>query len=165
MDNQQATPAELGWLAGILDGEGYVALATRFQRGRTNKNYISCIEISNTEPNLLLKVRDITTKLGVNLHVKEHKPAKTGNRVVFKLECHRFPGVKAILEATLPYLTCKAKRAKLILDFIESRQARKFSNTPYNDGERALVYAVQDLTRSGESSQTTRETLRKPAQR
>ena len=163
MDNQQATPAELGWLAGILDGEGYIALAMRRQRG--HKNYISCIEISNTEPNLLLKVRDITARLGVNLHVKERKPAKNGNRMVFKLECHRFPGVKAILDATLPYLTCKAKRAKLILDFIESRQARKFTNTPYNDGELALVYAVQDLTRSGESSQTTRETLRKPAQR
>jgi hypothetical protein len=170
MDNKQATQAELGWLAGIIDGEGYLTLAMRKQRQRPN--YIACLEIANTEANIILKAKEIAKKLDVNLHVKHHEPPKTGNRKYYKLDCHRFKGVKILLTALLPYLVGKAKRAKLILDFIESRfdgkdeaQPLHNRNHPYNELELNLVYTVQDLVRSGESSEAIRETLRQKPQR
>lgn len=162
MDNQQATQTDLAWLAGIIDGEGYVTLAGRKQR--TRPNYIACLEITNTEALLIQRVQRICGQLGVHLHLKEFAP-RSGCKVAWKLEAHRFTSVGPILVATLPYLTGKARRAIKVLDFIHRRQSYGEQHPPYTPVEYALVVEVQDLVRNGESSQAIRETLRRKPQR
>ena len=67
-DNQQASPQELGWLAGMIDGDGYIGL-----RGCKNHGYDWFrpeIMVVNTDPAIIKKTQRIMRKLGVNPYIR-----------------------------------------------------------------------------------------------
>lgn len=175
MGNQQVTAAELGWLAGIIDGEGYLGLQLYQDKRMDRKcglNIDPCLHISNTDEEIVLKSRDIVRKLGVNPYIRASK-LKNRKKDQYKIQVKHMSKMKKILEATYPYLTGnKKKRAKLILEFIDLRKSATWvwkrpnnksgqggASKPYSEREWQIYDECKSLQRVG-TSETRRRAQR-----
>ena len=183
MDNQQATEAELGWLAGIIDGEGYLGMNVEtehnYREGYQTRQHSIKIEIkvTNCDPEIIVKTSQIMQKLGVNPYIRQ--PAvvlKENHKVHYEASIKRMAPVKRVLEAVLPYLVgSKLERAGLILQFIQLRtdnpgvanpayadnaRGRRGPRTikPYSERELELVDQCRALQSRKGASEATRAT-------
>ena len=136
MRNQQETQCvsevDIGWLAGIIDGEGSVSLAFGYVRNGRLNNMSPRIEIGNTDKELLEKFVRIVKSLGGGIYMtrkKESNQSKLvkkkkgrGFKPLYYAKAVGFKRTKKILDIVLPHLTGEKKlRATLILKFIDTR--------------------------------------------
>ena len=164
MGNQQATLDEIAWLAGIIDGEGYIGI----QLENIRKHFVVRratvgLQISNTDEEIIIKASNIMRKIGVNPYLKVDSSAlkKTTKKPVYVISIHRMAVVSRALNPVLPYLTGNKKlRAELIMEFCESRLKNfiKGSHTAnfYTDRELQIIDICLPLQKRGAS-----ETIRK----
>lgn len=152
MDNQQEIKA--AYLAGIMDGEGYVSLHVNQHkspgRGNPRPQITPRISIGSTSPEIIEKCVEIIHALGVGCLVKSRtlKSSKT-----FKtIHVVGMKRVGALLPQILHHLTLKAKNSKLVLEFIHSRMSKEM-NTTYTQYELGLANACKS------SSETTCDAL------
>jgi hypothetical protein len=120
MGNQQATEAEIGWLAGIVDGEGHIGLSK--QNTKKCRNVRPDMQIVNTDPDLIKKVVEVLRKVGVNPYVRErtHDRKTWANNLIVTVG--RFAGMDRVFLAIRPHLTgAKAAKAELIHELIKRR--------------------------------------------
>jgi len=152
MGNQQATREEIGWLAGIIDGEGYLGFNYNKDKRKKRGDYVfltPCLHISNTDEEIVLKSRDIVRKLGVNPYIRATKATKQVRKDQYRIQIHHMAKMKIILDIVLPYLTgIKKKRAELILEFIELRKSASWiwtkPNNPTNQGGASKPYSERE---------------------
>lgn len=72
MDNQQRSL--LSWLAGIIDGEGWVGLCKRYRKGKED-GYTVRIQISNWDKRILKRAEEIVWKYyGIKAYWGRHIP-------------------------------------------------------------------------------------------
>jgi hypothetical protein len=181
MGNQQATDAELGWLAGIIDGEGYLGMNLESEHNyrdgyQTRRHSIKIeIKVTNCDPEIVVKTAQIMQKLGVNPYIRQ--PAvdlKPNHKVHYEASIKRMAPVKRVLEAVRPYLVgSKLERADIILKFIQLRtdnpgvvnpayadnaKGRRGPRTikPYSEEELRLVDQCRALQSRKGASETTR---------
>lgn len=167
MGNQQATATELGWLAGIIDGEGYLGLSV--SKNLTIENKASFItpmmHICNTEEKIVLKTSEILQKLGIKTYCRvQNYTYNDKGKVVYKVQTKRQKSLIVLLENIGEYLTGnKYRRGKLILEFCQSRQNQRKINpsAPYNDRELEIVEQCLPLQRAGASETIRRIQLQK----
>lgn len=159
-DNQQGTSnqAELAWLAGIIEGEGTLALLAwrRDERPTTVQNVKinAYVVIYNTDGSIVRKVDEILRGLGLSLHIgsREQKPMlRPGGGEyrsidpMLKVSVKGMDDVYKLLTAIRPWLFGdKAARADLMLAYLERRFAKFTANggskrVPYDQGDMALV--------------------------
>jgi len=179
MDNQQATEAELGWLAGIIDGEGWLGMSIetehwyRLGYNTRQKSIKVEIKVVNTDPAIVEKTAEIMRKLDVNVYIRCTHP-KGVKMPVYEASTKRMAPVQRVLQAVRIYLVgTKQLRADLILRFIELRQAnqgvpnpayadnakgRRGPRTirPYTAEELELVEQCRALQARSGASETTR---------
>lgn len=175
MDNQQVTPYEIGWLAGIVDGEGYIGMIACYDKRRSGSVQIDVqMHICNTDEAIILKCQEIIRKIGVNPYIRASKGHTNVKKDVFKIQIKHMRKLKIVLDVLLPYLVGnKQERAKLIIKFIELRmenpgmrktegigRERSGRIFPYTDEELELFEACQPLQKRG-TSETIRKTQRK----
>lgn len=143
MGNQQATDAEIGWLAGIIDGEGWLGMSVETEHWyrvgyNTRQKSIKVeIKVTNCDPAVVYKTAEIIQKLGVNPYIRAQGAAtKPNHRQAYEVSVKRLATVKHVLNIVRPYLIgTKAERADLILRFIELRQSNPgIPNPHYADG-------------------------------
>jgi len=170
MGNQQATQIELGWLAGIIDGEGYLGLSiSKELRTKTPSNSVTpAMHICNTDEQIILKTQIIMRKLGIvtyvraSDHSKYNKDGKVRkyDKIIFTIQVHRYINMIKLLESIGNQLTGnKKKRGKLILEYCKSRNASYIPgkrNHPFTDRELEIIEECLPLQRRGAS-----ETIRK----
>lgn len=176
MSNQQVTQAELGWLAGIIDGEGYLGLRLHKDYRNKNAEYRMIrpeIHITNCDEEIILKTRDIAAKIGVNAYIRASKASGKVKRDSFRFQIKHLNKTIRLLKPLTEHLTGnKQKRAKLMIEFCESRLSRPFERKtegigkersgavkPYNKREIKIYSEIGPLMRRG-TSETTRENLR-----
>ena len=180
-DNQQEIGL-IGWLAGIIDGEGTISLtiterSERKQMIRTTPKVV----IANTDAALIEQCIKAMDVIGVGRYIRhERKPARQvcGNHVkVFKpvtmIEVFGFKRVLKLLKAVQPYLAGeKANRAELLIAFIVGRigyadQQKKAQNLAYRkeDVDRALAFMrVTKTKRYDRIAKILNEHTREPGQ-
>lgn len=169
MGNQQGTlkvsEAELGWLAGIIDGEGSVILFLGVRKGGKINNVSPQVVVGNTDFALIDRYVDILDRLGAGVHVstrlpcyktgvegakpssKKYKTLKVASTVGFKR-------VKTLLDAITGYLvTEKQRKSELLLKLIDRRLARcvsngKYSNTRYDRGDLEIMWEICQMMKS-----------------
>ena len=164
VDNPQQTidRADIGWLAGVIDGEGSVLLFLGVRKGKLN-NVSPQVIIGNTDTALIDKYVDICRRLRIGVHVSERKPRPGGApgmapkrakayKPLYAASTTGFMRVKTMLEVVTPYLVgAKAERAKLIGEFIEKRLAKgtrgganraHWPSTPYDETDLRLILKV-----------------------
>lgn len=141
MGNQQATATEIGWLAGIIDGEGHIGLS---KQNSAKFNTIRFdLQIVNTDFAITDRVVAIYNKLGVNPHVRNRvhdKASLATNRIV---SLCKMAHIRIVLTAVLDNLTgVKKERAIIMQALIESRLGKK--RTPYTQHEYSLIAQFKD---------------------
>lgn len=104
-----ATETEIAYLAGLLDGEGYISIV------KTGKHHAPILNITNTDLALLLWVQ---MRFGGALY--RVLAGKAGDRAK---DCHRLQWnstaeIARILVMVQPYLVAKGKQAELVIEFI-----------------------------------------------
>jgi len=137
--NQQATDIELGWLAGIIDGEGYIG----FSRQNTKKvrSIRPDIQVVNCDPDVILKTRKILNMIGINPYIRErvHNKKQVQWSRNYILQISKFSHVKKLIDTIGHLLTGeKNKRAKLMIELVNSR-ITKTKHDRYDDYELSLV--------------------------
>lgn len=121
--------SDIGWLAGILDGEGSFVLVRRSEKRKVDgRGGVDCrILLAVCDFAILEKYTRILSELRISYrYVKQDKYIKTGakysrpNPVIQVYVAPRESVVK-LCEAVLPYLSLKRKPALLVLEYAKWR--------------------------------------------
>lgn len=125
----------LAWLAGIIDGEGWIGFTTRIKnrtRVRTGKNAryeYACwyVAIANTDPAMLCEVASIADAIAARycyqLADRQRGNRKEQQRITFGAKAD----VRLVLEAVFPYLVNKRPHAELTLRALHHRYGNNVS--------------------------------------
>lgn len=156
MGNPQATDAEIGWLAGVIDGEGHIGLSA--QNSKKVRSVRPDLQIVNCDHEMISKAVRILRQLGVNPYIRERTHSKKTWSTNWIVTVGKFAHMKRILDVVKDHLTgMKRERAELVLALIESR-LRKTRFDQYDEAELAIVeqFKARFIGKSGAST-TARE--------
>jgi len=160
--NQQVTQIEIGWLAGFIDGEGYIGIQ-RYKTRHDNMSHTVAMQISNTDEEMILRAQKIIQKMGVNPYIRKHgygERNKPKSKTVWVLVVHRMQPLANVLETVKPFLTgAKKERAELVFEYCASRAAHFIQGSHYNvmtEREAQIVELCIAKQKRG-TSETTRE--------
>lgn len=145
MDNQQVRPLEIAWLAGIIEGEGYIGLSCKVTG---DFQYLPRVQIINSDMTLLEEASKILKNHDVPHYIMHRKPSLKGlknNRRVTDLRITGISRVAKVLELVAPLMRGEKKaRAEVILKFCQSRMG-VYKNTPYQEVEHSLYQDFRKL--------------------
>lgn len=157
------TTAEMAWLAGIIDGEGYIG-SWKGKVHLKHKNpswcpyhYIPELCIYNTNKKIINEAIRI---IGVGKGVKVYKrPATTKWKVGYRISVWSYK-LEALLQVISPFLIAKREQAEIILRWFESRrhagrlrgQNHVGGRAHYSEAEVFLIEQLKVLNRKGPNS-------------
>lgn len=153
--NKQVTDTELAWLAGFMDGEGYLGMTRSDNAGYPKLT--PTISIANTNLRAIERILDITDRLGTHMTVNvtegndKHKSRSYART-------SKLSYIKIILEATLPFLVIKDSQARLLIRFLnrrtdESNNIVRWSKT--SDDDFSDYETLRALNKKGPGTPTT----------
>lgn len=141
-NQQERRTFQLGWLVGLIEGEGCITLnrsgVTKTNFGTKISPYLS---ITNTNDKLMQKAVEVIKSLGLPFHL-------TMRKGVIRIEIWGQGRVKKWLEMISPYLVGKRDQADLILKFIALRESvvkKHPFHKPYSLDEVALWDSVHAI--------------------
>lgn len=161
MGNQQVTDAETGWLAGMIDGEGSVAIQRCHHNSPSGRRgyYSARCQVVNTDPLIIEAVVDVLRRLGIGHYITSHL-AKARTKTLHTVRVDKFESIERLLSIVEPHLRGeKQAKARLLLPFVRSRMAHgknvkgnKFLPIPYSPEETAMAerlwhWNLNDYTR------------------
>jgi intein/homing endonuclease len=132
MDNPQVTAFELGWLSGIIDGEGCFSMSPG-----SKGSYNVGIKLVNTNKIIIEKICEILRKLGLAFHIYD-STRSSNQRPAKRVEINGVMRVEKALKILLPYIVAKHEEATVLFEYVTKRLA-----TPYgkmNPNEDLAVY-------------------------
>lgn len=100
--------AELGWLAGIIDGEGYIGI--RFDKPKVSKNLRAVLSVKMTH----LATMELIANYFCCSLIQEH--SRRGYKTLFAASVSG-KKAEAIIKVLQPYLITKSEEAELFLRF------------------------------------------------
>lgn len=139
MANQQET--ELAWLAGLIEGEGWICMVpyhTTAYKGKKYEVVRPTIGVSNTDHVMMEKVISILEFLGIKHYVQWNQNGSTlGDKAMIAVTIHRLESVVRLLERINRYLVGdKAALGKLLRRFCVKRLKKR---APYEIEDKQLV--------------------------
>ena len=171
MGNQQQTcsEADLGWTAGILDGEGSILLFLGVRKAGKINNVSPQVILGNTDKMMIENYVRILSQIGAGVHVSERIPKKGGVEGMTAKQAKKykllhiastvgFQRVQTLLRPLIPHLVSKREKAEIILKFIDQRLAKlrivsadgrgKYSNRPYSREDYELMFEIMSMQHS-----------------
>ncbi len=134
------TQFELGWLAGIIDGEGSITIC---KRGQT---FVPTIKMANTSKVLVDKYCELLDKLDISYQCYGRQ--KEGNRKYQWDVCiDSRPRVYKALSAIQDLLIAKQKQATKVVEWIESRGLDL--RGPYTEDQLNMIKNIRELNGRG----------------
>lgn len=164
MDNQQLTQTDLAWLAGIWDGEGHISIR-RCLLGGKRPQYSPRVGVTNTNVQILSRVRQILDQLGVAYYFREKGEGgfEGSHKQCWVVSVETLTNAHKLLATIRPYLIGKGFQADCIIEFSERRlrlNDRKRANSYRKYEPRDYELAISTLEANGDirgSSQTIRD--------
>jgi len=146
VDNKQATPQEIAYVAGLMDGEGCIAIQSqKLANGKVG--YAVNVKITNTDPNIIERIQSTYLKLGINPLIRERDNSKNPQwKNWFEVYLTKQSQIQRLLETLLPYLVGKRARATMMLRYITKQICKE-----------EAFHEMKRMNAKGESSETTRE--------
>jgi hypothetical protein len=147
--NQQGTPTEgeLGWLAGIIEGEGTITMNVRKKawKGWKGVGVDLTVAVVNTDGAIIERVADIIRRLvGGEPYIYQCKNSPIPNRndpdnmhvnltkTILNVSVNRMADIIVVLKAIEPQMAGeKGARARLMTRFIERRMSRRTEHTKH----------------------------------
>ncbi len=125
MDNQQERlHFNIGYLLGIIDGEGSYQLTVdygkRDENGGRKRYFTPQTSIFNSDPKIIDKCVQILRELGITFHVWTPKLTK-GHSPVTRIVVHGIGRNKKLLDIVTKYPHGKLDRANILLAFVDRR--------------------------------------------
>lgn len=108
---------DIGWLAGILDGEGclQVILSNRSKQYKTGCSIAAEVRIEATSITMFDKVRRVLDALGVQYKFGNSPLRKMSTRPIYRLSVYRIEEVMKLLGIVRDSLTVKQAEADTII--------------------------------------------------
>lgn len=142
-----ATPTDLAYLAGILDGEGcfYAYLINKRKNYKTGGNIDVRIAVHVCSSAMILRIQEIYDALGVSYTMVPGRMLKRSTRPAHKIYVARKADVVCLLKAVLPFLVVKRPEAMLILAWMEKwghhmSGANQFKLTEVPSGKERVTF-------------------------
>lgn len=170
---QKVTDFEVGWLAGLIDGDGTISVYVR-QPSPHHKSragaIIPHITITNCNPDLVECLHDLLNRIGVGHHIvwrkaERHYPSEGGHPIkrredIAHISMHGMKRVEKALDVVGNFLIGKKPQALLVREFIRYRKDPKTSAiptaraimTPYGDYEWELVEKIRSCQKGGKTN-------------
>lgn len=162
MGNQQERfDLELSWLAGIIEGEGWISLSMIKSLKKTGKYYAAFtgnIGMTNTDYLIVNKVEEIFNKLEFKYRLQErpaHVGKDGGNRKAKKeISVYSRQYVIKLINHIVPYMIGEKKnRALKLLEFYKIRESKPKQGIHSKYGKEELdiynsLYSYRGKTRS-----------------
>lgn len=154
------TDVEIGWLAGIIDGEGTIAFsvysAPRYRDIRVKPQII----VTNTDRPLIERVSQIMGRLGVGAHfqTREQRHPEGFKAVRYRplhvVNVSGFKRTLRLLPFIIPYLvTSKKEKGELVLRYMQQRLAKTAARGRWASLDIEDVTLMLEIVRfSGETS-------------
>jgi hypothetical protein len=165
MENPQVTDFELGWLAGIWDGEGSIGVSAQTRKGMRTA-YRPFVSIGNSDPCIILRIVEDLDIIGCKYFIgmRSESPAPHfGNKPMYQIMLCRFSEIAILLKKLMPHLTgIKKAKASLMLTFVIKRiqkintcgnSKRHYTDDEIADAER--IRNLRDFTQSSEVQKAT----------
>jgi hypothetical protein len=141
--------AELAYIAGLVDGEGYIGI--RKASWRKYHHLKLLVQITNSDREVIEWINSLARVLVGAGYIEVFKGRKgRRDRYTFKLEGMK--SIKQFLQMILPYLRIKKKQAELVLRFISVREKRGWTK-PYSDEEYRIYNLLKEIIHSSSMSQ------------
>lgn len=147
MDNQQVTDFDLGWLVGIIDGEGCFSLNESNSWGGRYTYILPAVYIVNTKDSIIDKAASILKRLNIPHYVqvmtraKHQKPAK-------RLNINGFKRVQKFLEVLASYFETRKDQVQCLVKFIALRLT-KDEAAPLAVEEWEIYHELRELNKRG----------------
>lgn len=168
MDHQQGTLAvtdiELGWLAGVIDGEGTIAFSV--YPLRYNGKILQDLRVkpqiivTNTDKDLVEKVAYIFGRSSIGVHFQtrtQHGRSFVGNKPTKYRPLHvanvsGFKRARKAIELVGQHLVSKKRKAELVLRYVVQRELKISTNhiAPLDLADIRLIHEI--MTYSAENS-------------
>ena len=117
--------ADIGYLAGIIDGEGCLSIAVAKREDSAFKlNIKPILNITNTDRKLIEAVQTILGKLGIKNRVSRYHAAPNRRSDGYRIHVTSPEELARILPVLIPYLISKRRRAELILAYVLKRRRK-----------------------------------------
>ena len=149
------------YLAGLLDGEGYVSIKPAYYKGRSIHSPVIKMALTEKSAFILFEIKKL---LGGHIYRREY--SNPNYNAAYCWDVHNFDGVKKVLDYVRPYLILKKEQADLVYKLISTKH-----RSLKNDGcfekldsnviqkRQSLYTAVKELNRRGRvTTSTERET-------
>src|SRR5713101_5131642 len=119
-DNQQPRLEELGWLAGMIDGEG--SMGAYLRQGVKTPHFKPIVQSSGTHKGGLEHLHGILERMEVGHHIVWQKPRQERYRPCWHVTIVGMKRIPTLLTALAPYLVIKREQADLLMEWIDLRQ-------------------------------------------
>ncbi len=122
-DNTEPSLSDIGWLAGIFDGEGSIVINKRIKKHLTP--YVG-LHIANSDLLLLGKCQSLIKAITGN-PVKLYERKQYENSLIkstkpcYGIDLHKQKTVYKILNLIVNHLTAKKRKAELVLEYLSIR--------------------------------------------
>jgi len=93
--DRMATEQEIGWLAGLFDGEGCISY-TRSHRKNKIETYVY-FSITNTEKTLLEKAQAVLDSLEIDSNLRACDSGRANSKLVYRLFINGSAGIRRFL--------------------------------------------------------------------
>jgi hypothetical protein len=157
---------QIGYLAGIMDGEGTVTFV--YHKSRTNVNVIHSpvvyiCAVANSNPLIIERVASLLDKLSIRYGI--HSPKREWNKKAVKkpyaIHLKGMDSAKKYLKVIREALSAKKEQAELVLEYLERRkEGRRVKSITERD--LLIIESVRSLNRNYGTSFSV-ETKRQPS--
>jgi len=159
MDNQQERQIfDIGWLVGLIDGEGCFSLS-KIKTGKLKRaDYIyPQIVVSSTSPEITAKTHQVLRNLGIASHTVYYPKVGSPHKPVWSVRIAGIKRIKHFMDVMFDYLECRRAQAYCMKRYVELRLSKP-RHAPY-DEENELLDQLKILNHRGisESPESIRQ--------
>lgn len=169
MDNQQERlHFYIGYLLGMLDGEGSYFIHTKYSYGG-RKYYMPRIFISNSDKQILKMTVQAMKELGLPFYFWEAKNTKKGRKPVHQIRVIGIKRCKKMTDFLKRFPSGKRDRLQVLNDFctyrlsIPQRKLQSGHEVTYSDIEEKFHQKIKEFNARGLKSTESSETIRSDA--
>ena len=136
---------DLAYLAGIIDGEGYIGLClAKDKRFKKKPNLRPVVTISNTNLELLNWINNTFKYGSFSFSLREDSRQNSRCKTRYRLECASRLNSLKILKAIFPHLKIKKSQANLVIEFLEKHEYGK-----YTEQEWEIYWKLRKINKRG----------------
>lgn len=153
---------QLAWLAGIVDGEGYVRIrmqdnrykhpVPKYPRRGTSVSLTCSIKIETISMAMLVHVAEILERHGIHYYFGKPVLKPLSRYPATRLEVYRKQDVLRLCELLTPYSIVKRQELQLVASYLIKSTMHKYYRTSVAD--LGLVDKIKELRHLGNMNQT-----------